>query len=94
MVRSKIDNNERLRRAINFSSEICQMKQLGLYPELMMDMEPLVQKLVAGGYNIDQLLDTRGYWVPNEVNHPKQFLSSLDLLKMANGTYKPYWMKT
>ena len=94
VVRSKIDNNEKLRRAINFSSEICQMKQLGLYPELMMDMEPLVQKLVAGGYNIDQLLDTRGYWVPNEVNHPKQFLSSLDLLKMANGTYKPYWMKT
>ena len=92
--RGKIDNNERLRRAINLSSEICQMKQLGLHSNLIMDMELLVQKLTTAGYNIDQILDTRGYWIPKEVDNPKQFLSSLDLLRMANGTYKPYWMKT
>ena len=92
--RGKIDNNERLRRAINLSSEICQMKQLGLHSNLIMDMELLVQKLTTAGYNIDQILDTRGYWIPKEVDNPKQFLSSLDLLRMANGLYKPYWMKT
>lgn len=93
-VRSKFDNNERLRRAINISSEICQMKQLGLYSDLIMDTEPLVQELIKGGYNIDQVLDSRGYWTPNEAEDPKNFLSSLDILRMAKGLYKPYWLKT
>lgn len=92
VLRSKIDTNERLRRAINISSEMCQLKELHRHEELMCTPEQLVQDLVAKGYNIEQLLDTVGWWSPLEANQPKPFLSTLDLLKMRAGTYHPYWM--
>jgi len=57
------------------------------------------------GYNWDQILEnTRGYWVPceEEEQHPRKFLTTMDLLKMRlyDGSnaeiggvgYIPYWM--
>ena len=44
------------------------------------------------GYDWDVLLNTRGYWTLNQYSHPVPYLSTVDLLKMRKGLYKPYWM--
>lgn len=46
------------------------------------------------GYDWNQLLDTRDYYVFKEVEdkYPQPFLSTFDLLRIRKGEYKPYWM--
>ena len=46
------------------------------------------------GYDWNVLLETRGYWTPNQYEHPIPFLSTVDLLKMRVGKYTPYWLKS
>lgn len=44
------------------------------------------------GYDWDELLDTRGYWVFEEhAADEKPFLSTKDLLEMRKGLYTPWW---
>jgi hypothetical protein len=95
-IRGKIKTNSRLRRALNIASEMCQMNQLwhNLPEGLMCTPKELYDDLKAKGYNWDQLLDTRGWWTTDNDKHPVPFLSSMDLLRMRTGEYKPYWMKT
>lgn len=92
-VRSKIDDDARLRRAMNITSELLQHEMLNnmvlaeVVPpaQLRMDLE-------KAGYNWDQLLDTRGWWAPVGVHDDIPFLSTKDLLLMRTGEYIPYWM--
>lgn len=52
----------------------------------------LYEDLKKMGYNWDELLETRGFWIFNDNIHPRKYLSTMDLLKMRVGEYKPYWM--
>jgi len=94
-VRSKIDLDEKLRRAINITSELLQLKKhhptlvrSGVYctpSELYNDIKEL-------GYDWDILLSTRGWWaIDNYSEDLDPYLSTLDLLYMRKGTYIPYW---
>ena len=94
-VREKIDNDPMLRRAIQITSELAQIKQF--WPHMVEDglwcePEELYEGLKKQGYDWDELLSTRGWWALNQYDHPVPFLSTVDLLKMYKGTYTPYWM--
>lgn len=93
-VRGKLDEDARLRRAMNITSELCQMSYLmhGLEDDLICDPKVLYEDLKARGYDWNELLDTRGWWSPDP-DHPVPFLSTMDLLKMRKGEYHPYWME-
>ena len=94
-IRRKIDENANLRRALNISSE---MLQLGTFhPQyisngLLCTPKELYDDLKAMGYDWDILLNTRGFWIPDQYTKDViPFLSTIDLLKMRKGEYVPYW---
>lgn len=94
-VRSKLDEEPRLRRAVNITSEMLQIKEFwgNQYSDLMCTPQELYEDIVKLGYNWDDLLLTRGWWAPIGVFEQIPFLSTMDLLRMRKGLYKPYWLK-
>lgn len=95
-VRNKIDNDMRLQRALNITSEMCQMTHLPAMRHLIEDgilcsPQELYEGLKALGYEWETLLATRGWWTVDNEKHPIPFLSTRDLLNMRKGTYIPYW---
>lgn len=93
-VRGKIDENATLRRALNITSELCQI--MSMYSDLEAKYrctpKELYDKLKSQGYDWNVLLATRGWWTINDDDHPLPFLSSMDLLNMYAGEYQPFWM--
>lgn len=94
-IRSKCEDDARLRRGFEITSEMCQISLMwhDLADDLKCTPKELYDDLKAKGYDWDVLLNTRGYWVFEETKHPLNFLSTMDLLKMRAGRYHPYWMK-
>ena len=93
-VRGKIDKHADLRRALTIASEMCQMNDLWhhLRPGLLCTPKELYDDLIKIGYNWDELLNTRWYWLPIEMEKGElPFLSTMDLLLMREGSYVPYW---
>jgi hypothetical protein len=99
-VRRKIDNDPLLRRALNITSEMCQMSYLWhtMAPELKLTPKQLYDSLKALGFDWNVLLTTRGWWT-HELGeaHELPFLSTMDLLRMTlpkehPDHYFPYWM--
>ena len=92
-VRGKIDGDEKLRRALHITGEMCQMYNYyhDARRDLLMTPAELYAKIKELGYDWDTLLDTRYHWVFDGAKHPKEFLSTKDLLRMARGDYKPKW---
>lgn len=94
-VRSKIDQDDKLKRAINITSELLQLKifqpnleKQGLFCtplELYEDIKKL-------GYDWDILLNTRGYWVIDQYSNKVPYLNTIDLLKMRKELYVPYFL--
>ena len=95
-VRNKIDNDPLLRRALNITSEMCQMTNTwhGLDKTLMCTPKQLYDDIKALGYDWSMLLTTRGWWTTDNDKHPVPFLSTMDLLNMRAGRYHPYWLTT
>lgn len=93
-IRGKLNDNLQLQRAMEITSEMCQMINLDfeIPKECLCTPEQLYTDLKAQGYDWNVLLNTRGYWTFEEDNHPKHFLSTMDLLNMRAGKYFPYWM--
>jgi hypothetical protein len=109
-VRGKLDANPKLRRAMEITAELAMMYHIGYRDEntvekasdmdeeldrdLACTAEELYADLKAKGYDWDELLATRGYWVfkEDEKDLPP-FLSTMDLLRMRAGLYHPYWME-
>lgn len=93
-IRGKINDNPTLCRALEITSELCQMAHLWrhLPRDFMCTPLDLFNDLKAMGYDWDQLLATRGWWTFNNETHPVPFLSTMDLLNMRAKKYKPYWM--
>lgn len=95
-IRNKIDNDPRLRRAINITSELLQLTIFN--PELetkglMCTPKELYEDIKKLGYDWNVLLDTRGYWTIDQYTNKVPFLSTVDLLKMRKGLYTPYFLK-
>jgi len=93
-VRGNIDEHPELRRALEITMEMCQMRFLWHTrdPKYNMTPEELRIGLEKKGYKWDQLLNTRGFWTFEEDNHPLPFLSTMDLLRMYHDEYRPYWL--
>lgn len=93
-IRSKIDSDSKLCRALNITSELLQMKQFWHHvDDVMCTPKELYDDLKSMGYDWDVLLNTRGWWTLKNEQHPIPFLSTMDLLRMRKGLYKPYWIK-
>jgi hypothetical protein len=93
-IRRKIDEDPKLQRAMEITSEMCQINNLWhtMSKGWMCTPKELYDDLKAKGYDWDVLLATRGYWTHDQYTHPVPFLSTGDLLNMRAGTYHPYWM--
>jgi len=93
-IRSKIDNDPKLRRALNITAELCQMHTyMRAHYHYLCTPKVLYDDLMKLGYDWDILLNTRGWWTLENETYKVHFLSTLDLLKMRKGEYKPYWLK-
>jgi hypothetical protein len=95
-IRNKIDNDPRLRRAINITAELLQIKTF--FPMLeaagvLCTPKELYEDIKKLGYDWNEILDTRGYWTINQYSNPIKFLSSMDLLNIRAGKYVPYWLQ-
>lgn len=94
-VRSKLRSDPLLARAMNITSEMCQMKNhWHLHRDLLCTPDVLFEDLKAMGYDWDVLLNTRGWWTleNDSSSHELPFLSTMDLLRMRKGLYHPYWL--
>lgn len=93
-VRGISDDDYLLCRALEITSEMCQMQLIWktLEDKYRMTPEELAKRLVERGYKLEELLNTRGYWIFEGCEDPLDFLSTMDLLRMANDEYHPYWM--
>lgn len=95
-VRSKIDSDPMLQRALHITMEMMQMSRL--MPELrstglLCTPQELFDGVKERGYDWDMILgNTRGWWTLNNDDHPVPYLSTLDLMRMRLDKYKPYWM--
>lgn len=100
-VRTKIDDDFKLRRALNITSELLQMYTLwGFKPEDKIPPKQIYKSLVDQGYDMDIILGhTRGWWTVNNDDHPLLFLSTMDILNMVTmdkdgkPLYHPYWLE-
>jgi hypothetical protein len=99
MVRRKLDTDEKLRRAVNITSELCQMHHHWHHmKDKLCTAEELYNDIKSMGYDWDLLLQTRGWWTSDK-DHPVPFLSTVDLLRMRwrkyhpdhEWGYHPYW---
>jgi hypothetical protein len=83
-VRSKIDSDPRLRRAINICSDMLQIRQLRKYKDTKQMCTPgeLFYGLEKLGYDWDKILDTRGWYTINNDDNPIMSVSTLTLLDM------------
>lgn len=102
-VRSKLERDPILRRAMNITSELCQMHNHWHHlADKMCTAKELYDDLKAAGYDWDVLFKTRGYWVMEDDEEKAKipFLSTVDLLRMRAKYknpddpwgYHPYWM--
>lgn len=95
-VRGKLEEDPVLRRAVQITSELCQITNLyrNLPEGLLCTPRELYSDLKAKGYDWSVLLNTRGWWTINEDEQPDllPYLSVMDLLRMRKGEYHPYWL--
>lgn len=95
-VRTLLEEDSRLARAMTITAEMCMMRNLwhDLEEGLLCTPKELFNDIAELGYDWDMLLDTRGFWLPLEEKgtySDMPFLSTMDLLNMRKGTYRPYW---
>lgn len=93
-VRSAIDADPRLQRALEITSEMGQIYDYWSdFPrEDMIDPKDLYSRLKEMGYDWNVLLNTRGYWTFNHYeNLETPPLSTMDLINMYHGRYVPFW---
>ena len=94
-VRTKIDNDSILARAIELTASIFQLVMTRVeYKDnkYIIPMENLYTKIKDMGYSWDILLDTRGYPLIDNYNPEyKPYLSAPDLLDIYLEEYHPFW---
>ena len=96
-LREKIDNDVKLRRAIDITTEMYQTFSLFLYdnPNVICTPAQLREELEEKGYCWDTILESRGFWTVEDDKHPVPRLSTMDLLNIRIGEFTAPWaMKT
>lgn len=96
-IRGLCKTDAKLRRAMEITSELCQIKFMK--PELadlLITPKKLRDAMDKLGYDWDKILDSRGYWVFQEMeaDTPKAYLSTLDILMMASQRESHPWYRT
>lgn len=95
-VRSKLNSDPLLRRAVNITSELLQIEMFQRQiadQGLLCSPKELYEDIKKLGYDWNILLNTRGYWTIDQYTNPVPFLSTIDLLRMRKGLYEPYFIK-
>ena len=95
-IRSKIDEDAKLRTAITLTADLLQIKTQwhGTLPHgFICDAETLYDDIAAKGYDWNVLLESRNYWTFDQYTNPIPYLSAMDLLYMREGSYHPYWLE-
>ena len=100
-VRSILDTNPRLQRAMNLGYDMMQMKQFWkdkldrIDPRLwQLTPEDVYTKIIEQGYDWETILDTRYWWtLADDLEMDNLYLSNTDILRMALGLYTPYWLE-
>lgn len=95
-VRSKLNSDAKLRRALNITAELFQINLFHHYLNdegLLCTPQQLYDDIKSLGYDWNVLLETRGYWTLDQYKNKVPYLSTLDLLKMRKGKYQPYFLK-
>lgn len=94
-VRSKLREDNKLRRAVNITAELLQTHifhaQLS-NEDLLCTPKELYDDIKKLGYDWNILLSTRGYWTIDQYDNKVPFLSTIDLLKIRKGKYFPYFL--
>lgn len=94
-IRELLRENHKLANAMRLTSEILQC--LMTYPVLSESYQihpsKIYEIIKEKGYNWDELLETRGHWLPDQYTNEVKFLSGMDLINMCTNEYKPYWMR-
>ena len=93
-IRSKIDENKKIQRALEITSEMLQIFNLytTLDEKYTCTPKELYDQLKEKGYDWEVLLNTRVIGCMEETKHPLNFLSTMAPLKMRVDEYKPYWL--
>lgn len=95
-VRGKLDTDKKLRRAVNITAEMLQLKMYhGEYlkeNELECTPKELYEDIKKLGYDWNILLGTRGHWTLNQYKNKVPYLSTVDLLRMRKEKYVPYFL--
>lgn len=99
-VRSLMDEDIRLARAIQICADMLQMKEywraaLGNIDVRLLDLTPetLYEKVKEQGYDWDILLNTRPWYSADDDDHCQLELSTVDIMRIALGTYHPFWLE-
>lgn len=96
-VRRKIEENPRLKRALQLQCELYWVHRLNKaegvnFPrERICSPKELYDDIKALGYDWNELLDTIGEWKFREDEQTKPTLTIYDLLNIRAGEYVPYW---
>lgn len=95
--RNKIDNDPKLRRALEITLEIALAHQYFVIAgdHVVLSMSELYENIKKKGYDWDRILSgTRYFWVfeEDEEDEDKRQLTGMDIIRMNAGTYHPYWM--
>jgi hypothetical protein len=92
-VRSLIDNDPKLRRAIKITSDLLQIKKLWVDKNMELPTPEELYEKLKKKYDWNTLLDTRDNWLFGNADKAKPFLSTMDLINMYHDRYTPYWLK-
>lgn len=93
-VRDTIDSDEKLQRALEITSEMCQIYEYWSdFPRNeIVEPKALFERLKEMGYDWNTLLNTRGYWTFDHYTRLETPpLSTMDLINMYHGRYVPFW---
>ena len=91
-VRSLLDNDPKMRRAVKITSDLLQIKKT--YKTLKYEVpDPKdLYTFLESKFGMDTILNTRDNWTFDQYTNPVPFLSTMDIIKMYHTDYKPYWM--
>lgn len=92
----KFNTDPMLSRAVDLTACWGQIRKHFWYLPDYIKLTPqeIFERVKERGYDWDEILgNTRSYWQFQEIKEEKQFLSPLDIMRMAVGEYHPYWMQ-
>lgn len=93
-VRKAIRESKQLQRALEITSQLCQMNEFHrAIADKLVTPEVLKKSLEDQGYDWNFILsETRGWNTLNDEQHPGYPFSTYDLCRAAKGEYTPYWL--